>query len=139
MICQGYVVKITPRFIRLETSPKGGCKSCAEAGNCMLYQKNLFIDARPNASVSLGDYVEFEMPERSSIIAIILVFLFPLTGLFGGYFLGKYFFYTDIAGAISSFAGLIIAFGILRLFEKYVLKVERFRPYITHIISKKDK
>ena len=136
MIDRGHVVKVTSRYIRIASQPKGGCKNCSEAGACLTHTKFVYVDAKPDDRVQIGDVVEYELPERNALIATMLVFIFPLGGLFGGYFLGKLIFSSELLWALTAFIGLIISFGLLRIVDVFFVKSDNYRPVITQIIAR---
>ncbi|MFW5787814.1 MAG: SoxR reducing system RseC family protein [Halanaerobiales bacterium] len=89
----------------------------------------------------VGDIVRIEMQEKPLVVASLLVYIFPLVGLIGGYFFTNYilrligFTAGEISGIIGGLFFLALSFTALKTIDKKIKTIESFHPKMTEIVS----
>ena len=134
MVQKATVLSVDGRYAEIEVSRQSMCGGChkMKCGGCSVAalmssggkMKALAVN---KAEASVGDSVEIETLDREVLKAAVAVFLFPI--IFGGIFYAAALYFglpSDIC-AISSIAGFLLLFLILRIAEK---KLERQEPKI---------
>ena len=120
--------RITVRFSRPEAC--GSCKACGTgSGN-----SEVSFPSEHN----IGEWVRVELPENRFVQATTLVYIIPLVGLFLGLLLGWLIAgSSDLVMVVSAVAGLLVAFVILYLIDKFVSKKPEWTPVITAVYPEK--
>lgn len=131
----GRIVETSGNLARVAIQPHGGCASCQLKGTCAPDEKTHLLWAVNDNSGKVGDEVVIELKPQIKILGNALVFIFPLIGLFLGYYLGQKFGKTQDYSVIGSLAGIIIFFLLVRIIDKYAGKNQNLKPTITHILD----
>jgi len=115
----GTVIAVNGSMITVEICKSGGCKSCGLKGLCGSGKTSQILSFETNESYRIGDKVVVSVSSGVRILSSIIVFIFPLLGLFGFFLLGRIF--LSEPGAIGlGFAGMVIAFLVVKLLDKLI-------------------
>jgi positive regulator of sigma E activity len=117
----GTVTAINGKEITVEIEKGGGCKSCGMKGLCGSDNKPVVLHFQTDDTYQIGDRVNVSISSGIRILSSLLVFVFPLLALFGFYFIGKSFT-NELGSIITGFAGMILAFVIIRFLDKKIAK-----------------
>ena len=88
-----------------------------------------------------GSTVKLEMGEKPIVLASLIVYLFPLISLIGGYFISNWMISqlgmigTEITGIIGGFTFFAASFAGIRLLDLKLRLVEFFHPKITKVLN----
>jgi len=88
-----------------------------------------------------GNFVKIEMGEKSIVLASLIIYLFPLIALIGGYFLGNSiisllgYTTTEVSGIISSISFFALAFILIRMFNFKLQMMKIFQPEIVEVLK----
>lgn len=120
--------------------------ACGDCGACQVgpNQLKLILEAENTVGAKPGDLVEVDMETLDFFSAAIVIYLYPLialiAGIFGGYYgvlaLG---FSNNAAQGIGAILGIISAalvYVIIRLNEKKLQGMKKYKPIISSIIDK---
>jgi len=131
----GVVVRLKDKYAVVEIEPRSFCSSCKHKTVCSISpegekrQVNAlnFINAQP------GDTVRIEMDPKNTILSAFLIFIFPVIGLFIGYFSGEWL--GKGHGVWGAVVGLICFFLLVRLFDYMLGRRAKFQPTITTVLK----
>lgn len=115
-------------------------KNCGMAGTSHDVD-NIEIEVNNYIGAGEGSTVKLEMGEKPIVIASLIVYLFPLISLIGGYFISNWFITqlgqsaSEITGILGGFFFLGLSFLIIRLVDLRLRVVEIFHPKITKVVN----
>jgi sigma-E factor negative regulatory protein RseC len=122
--------------------------ACGECGKCQVGRDKLemIMIADNDVGAQVGDEVEIELENISFITAVTIAYGFPLlalmAGIFGGYYgllaLGIEEDMAQAIGAALGFAAMAASYIIIKLKDKSIKKMKRFKPVITGIKTKEN-
>lgn len=115
--------------------PHGGCSKCSMKSACSPDGSSLKLWAANPGGAKPGDIVIVELKPEIKVMGSALVFIFPLAGLFLGYFIGGYWGGSDGYGILGATAGLLLFLGLVRLIDKALSRNHNLMPVITKIIN----
>lgn len=101
------------------------CRLCKEGG-----KGAMFLEVIAEEGVKVGDRVEVEIPPGEVVKATLLLFLLPLLGLIGGYFLLQGIFRTSPMGIVGAIAGFILSFLFLHFRNRRLKDEDKFKTRI---------
>ena len=122
----GIVTAVNGNRITVEISKGGGCKSCSMKSLCGTDNKSIILHFDSTERYKIGDKVNVSVTSGVKIISSVIIFVFPLLALFGFFLIGRNFT-TELYSILIGFGGLILAFGIVRIIDKYIGKKINFR------------
>ncbi len=114
-------------------------KDCLLAGNSHEI-KEMKVEVDNPIGATAGQTVKLEMGESHLVLASLIIYVLPILGLIGGYFIGSWFgshfliLSENSAGIAGSFLLFFLVFLIIRLFNFKIEGNEGFHPCITEII-----
>jgi sigma-E factor negative regulatory protein RseC len=136
----GYVIDTTGERATISTSRRGVCEGCNERSTCAFdlalgKDKPVQVVARNPIGARTGDFVEFDLPGHTELKVSLLVWIVPLAGLVAGAVVGSNLHEAlglsrDPGTLLGAFAGLAIAFALLRLYDRRAAKDPRLVPRI---------
>lgn len=117
----GIVTAIVGNRITVQIEKGGGCKSCGMKGLCGSDNKPIILHFTTDDIYNIGDKVKVSISSSIRILSALLVFIFPLIALFVFFFIGRSFL-SELGSIITGFAGMIIAFVIVKILDKRIAK-----------------
>ena len=76
-----------------------------------------------------------ELKPEVKVFGSALVFIFPLAGMFIGYFLGSLWGGGKDYPVLGALLGLVFFFLIVRLVDRLLSKNNKIKPVISHIFN----
>jgi sigma-E factor negative regulatory protein RseC len=137
----GRIISVIDKdFALVEIKGSSACKSC---NICQLGKEGQrFAKVKNIISAKVGNLVRIEIEGREIAKASFVVYLFPLILMLLGIFLGYKLTtilnigeYQDILLSISSIFSLILAFTIIRIYNKKIVKESKLIPVIKEIVD----
>ena len=138
---RGTVKEVSQGRALIECDPQEECAGCAARHTCMAAQnpKKRAIWIENTIGADVGEDVMFRIEEKGVVRASLILYLFPILCLIGGIYAGAGLFREaaasagvildrDLAAGIGGFAGLIIAFAVMRLLSARMARNDIFRP-----------
>jgi len=131
---KGRVVKVESGVAQVEMERTSACARCgiclqSSGDKPILYVKDS-LGARP------GDEVLVSIESKQILKTAFLIYLFPLVGLIGGYFLGQAILGKEIAGIIFAALGFFTALLFLYQYDKRLRAQKSRGVKIIQIIRK---
>ncbi|MEO0079453.1 MAG: SoxR reducing system RseC family protein [candidate division WOR-3 bacterium] len=135
----GRVVMVRGQRAVVEVVPHDGCEQCSAAGICNWSgsrAKRVLAWNRINAQE--GDNVIITRAAKVRTRSALLVFGLPALLMLAGVVLGRVFFFSDTWAAGLAGVGLIIAFVIIKLVDKAIMRSGTGLPEIVRRMSSKE-
>ena len=131
---KGRVVKVESGVAQVEMERTSACARCgiclqSSGDKPILYVKDS-LGARP------GDEVLVSIESKQILKTAFLIYLFPLVGLIGGYFLGRAILGKEIAGIIFAGLGFFTTLFFLHQYDKRLRAQKSRGVKIIQIIRK---
>jgi len=131
---KGRVVKVESGMAQVEMERTSACARCgiclqSSGDKPILYVKDS-LGARP------GDEVLISIESKQILKTAFLIYLFPLVGLIGGYFLGQAILGKEIAGIIFAGLGFFTTLFFLHQYDKRLRAQKSRGVKIIQIIRK---
>ncbi len=131
---KGRVVKVDNGVAQVEmerTSACGRCGICLQSSGDkpILYAEDS-LGARP------GDEVLVSVESKQVLKAAFLIYLFPLVGLIGGYFLGRTVLGTERTGIIFAGLGFFTTLFLLYQYDKRLKAQKSKEAKIIQIVKR---
>ena len=88
-----------------------------------------------------GNFVKVELGEKTLVLASLIVYLFPLIALIGGYFLSNSlisiigYSASEITGIVGSISFFFISFLIIRMIDLKLKVMGIFQPEMTEVLK----
>lgn len=138
------VVKINGDKALVKINRQSACQNCHR--ECLLAgneheMKEIEVEVDNPIGASTGETVYLEMGEGHLVIASLLVYVVPILGLIGGYFIGAWMglrflnLTENSAGISGSFILFFLVFLIIRLFDVKIKSNKGFHPRITEVVQ----
>jgi len=136
----GIVVNEMGEFSKVKLVRHTACGSC---GACHLGddQKDIHLIAKNAVDAHIGDMVEVSMPTNSVLTAAFIVYMIPLLAMFVGILVGQLTFPAagkDVLSAVLGIVLMAITFVVIRLYDKRLLKSEKYTAHILSIVQKRQ-
>ena len=131
----GRIISLRGDSAQVSIQPHGGCEKCAMKNACVPGESTQLLWALNPKEGKVGDEVVVELKPKVKVLGSTLVFIFPLTGLFLGYFLGWRLGGSDDYGVLGAALGIAVFFLLVRLIDKFVGGKKSLKPVIIHILS----
>lgn len=123
---------------------KSSCSKCRRecflAGDSHEIEK-MEIEVDDNLGVRKGQIVRLEMGEKPLLIASFIIYLIPLLGLIGGYFIGAKIGAElinnsrELSGILGSVLFFFLTFIILKYIDRRIGNNSSYHPRITAIVE----
>jgi len=131
---KGRVVKVESGMAQVEMERTSACARCgiclqSSGDKPILYVKDS-LGARP------GDEVLISIESKQILKTAFIIYLFPLVGLIGGYFLGRAILGKEIAGIIFAGLGFFTTLFFLHQYDKRLRAQKSRGVKIIQIIRK---
>lgn len=131
---KGRVVKVESGMAQVEMERTSACARCgiclqSSGDKPILYVKDS-LGARP------GDEVLVSTESKQILKTAFLIYLFPLVGLIGGYFLGRAISGKEIAGIIFAGLGFFATLFLLYQYDKRLRAQKSTRAKIIQIFKR---
>lgn len=130
----GHIVEKSGEMARIAIQPHGGCSSCALKGSCSPDENTHYLWARNDKNGDVGDEVVVELKPQVKIFGTALIFIFPLLGMFAGYFIGDRAGGNQDASIVGALGGLVLSFIIVKIIDRYVGGKSRLQPAVTQVL-----
>ena len=141
------VLSIRGDEVEIEVRRDSACEHCAEHGSCGMMlgegNKTLVTVAVNKSSAAPGDLVEISLDGSVVTWAAVLLYIFPLCGLFLGVILGSLSsenigseFSSTMIIALYGMVGLVVFLLIARFMSRKLKFFRDGRPVVTRIIEK---
>lgn len=140
----GRVIEKKNNSALIRISRKSSCSKCRQ--NCFLAGdsheiQDMEVEVTDTLGVSKGQLVRLEMDKKPLLLASLIMYLVPLLGLIGGYFIGirAGTVFTAISGEatgiLGSFIFFFLTFIILKFVDKRIENNSNYQPRITAIVE----
>jgi len=134
---EGLVLEIEGRAAKVQIEPKAACGFCHACS--MGLDNKMIIEAENEIGAKVGERVKIEVAAPHYLIAVLVVFIFPLMGLVIGCIIGQKIFGTELASICFGMAGLILSFGIIYglncWIDKRPKRKSKLNPKIIKVIA----
>ncbi len=113
----GAIISISGKIATIQLSRGSQCEGC---NLCSAFgENNMKLEAVNKIGAQVGDLVEVDVEPQQVVKSSMIMFIFPLIMMIGGYFFGVTFIppHSEGAGIIGSLAALVLAFLLIRLTE----------------------
>lgn len=107
-------------------------EACAHCGACAGPKEHTLAEIEGDAP--LGAWVEVDLPQGQVLKASLLAYVLPLALLLAGVTCGA-LLGSEIAGAAVGIAAMLLAFLILRAYEKKLKKQTEWQPKIVRVLE----
>ncbi len=131
----GVVVGITGEKAKIRVVAGSECMGCPSKQHCHGGEvKPRDIVAVNNVSANIHDRVVFESEPGKVVFSAAMVWIVPVLAMISGYVIAERFAggFVPIAGALGF---LVLAFGLLKLFDRAITGGTAFYPTITSIVE----
>jgi positive regulator of sigma E activity len=122
----GVVTAINGNRITVEIVKGGGCKSCGMKGICGDNNRPIVLQFDTDGQYKIGDKVSVSVTSGMRVLSSVIVFVFPLLALIGFYAIGT-IFTNEPVSVVIGFAGMVLAFLIVRILDKQIGKKVNFQ------------
>ncbi len=133
----GKIVSLTDDLAQVSIQPHGGCENCGMKAACAPGENTQLLWAvrPPDKPLKVGDEVVVEVKPQVKVMGSALVFIFPLAGLFPGYFAGyELSGGSNDYGVLGAFGGLVLFFALVRLIDRFAGRKAGLKPMITQVL-----
>ncbi len=139
MTQRGVVIKINGENAEVQVLRTSMCgDSCAGCkGGCTPSTQTVYAVNETQAFLHIGDVVTLETETDKVLGATAAVYLWPLIGLFLGFFLAQRFSKSELLCAFCALLGCGLCFILLRFWDKYTKKKRNLLVRITDILVRK--
>ena len=133
---KGTVIEATNRVAKVSLEPSASCGSCPAGHFCRPSGGIRIIEAENGVDAHVDDVVCVEIPAKSGLIAIFLLFGLPVLLALIGLLIGTSYSetFSIIFGIIGFVAGLVFA----KILNNMLGAKQRLLPRIVEIISQKS-
>jgi len=137
----GIVVEIKGEFAVIQTNRANSCISCAANKGCgtaglstIVSHKNTFVNVINHSGISVGDKVIISMDSRALLKSVLVLYLFPLLGMFvgalGGDMLTVLLPFEETLTVLASFLGLIVGLKLAKRVTDKMSENTHYQPAI---------
>jgi len=132
----GRIIEKAGNMAKVAVMTDGGdCQNCAMKGACAPEGAVHNLWAVNDKGGEVGDEVAVELKAKIKVFGTALVFIFPLMGLFSGYFIGYKGGGNQDYAVVGSVMGLVLFLVIVKFIDKTLQKKRNLKPTITHIFK----
>ncbi len=131
----GKIIEIKGNQAKVSIEPHEGCQKCSLKDACSPDNNSQQLWALNLKNGQIGDQVIVELKPALKVFGNALVFIFPLLGLFLGYFAGYSIACNQDYAVVGSVLGIILFFIILKIIDRWLSGKQNIKPTITHIVS----
>jgi len=132
----GRIVAKAGNMAKVSVRPEGGeCESCALKSSCAPEGNIHYLWALNEKGGEVGEEVTVELRPKVKIFGTALVFIFPLAGMFLGFFAGYSGGGSQDYGVVGAALGLVLFMMILKIIDKEMRRRQNILPKITHIFK----
>jgi positive regulator of sigma E activity len=96
------------------------------------------VEAWNRPGASMGDRVRIRISGRSTMTAVLLLYLVPLVGFLLGVFFGEKLTGHQVWAVVIGTATLMLIYGAIRLLDRHIGRSDRLRPEIVEILTRGD-
>ena len=121
------VLNISNNVVNVTCSTKA-CKGCHNELFCSKKDSSFSVNNPNNLSITEGDMLEIEIPEKKAVFTVLTTLLFPLLFFIPGYFVGKLIRDNEPLIALIGFLFIALGFLLSSLFFKG--RKKEYSPYI---------
>lgn len=139
----GLVVELVDNKAKIRMQRHTACGDC---GACQVgpNQLKLVLEAENVVGAKPGDMVEVDMETLDFLSAAIVIYLYPLialiAGIFGGFYGSLALGFSENAaqgiGAVLGLTAAALTYVLIRLNEKKLQGMKKYKPVISSIIDK---
>lgn len=120
MISSGKVTEINGNKVKLKMYRESSCAHCSGCGDASKLSRELELEIKQK--VEIGDIVTFELEDGKMLKIGFLVYIVPILMMILGFYISTRLGYPEKIGALISFLSLVIAFLIVHLIDKFLVK-----------------
>jgi len=138
----GVVKSIENDMAIVATARRGACESCSEKGLCFSLGKDEpnLIKAINRANAKIGDAVNLEIADGTTIKATFFLYFLPLLGLIAGAFAGSWLaaqsgWDTDLVSLLFGMIGFAIAISVSIVMDRVARKKRHYFPIVASITT----
>lgn len=128
----GKIIQVANGKIIVQIKSGSQCELCGAAQACNPAQATVRQLELPyqNEDIKIGDEVMIQFKPQIRVLSAALVFILPIFFMIAGYFIGQTIFKNEGMAVFSSFLGLMVAFLVLRIINRFSARSENFLPSI---------
>ncbi len=136
---QGKIINVNNDRVTIKATRKsdcGSCHLCEEKSN-----DSFVLEAFNPGGLDFGDHVKIEIHEKKMIQGTLIIYGFPLLGLFIGFFIGNIISkligsisYKELTIAVTGFSVFFLSFFLIKYFYK-----KNSKSLMATVIEKVDK
>jgi len=130
MLDRGRVFKVEKNIAWVEFAASSGCAQCGACHKAT--SGNMIFEAENPVGGRVGDTVEVEIATAVKVVLPLIIFGFPIVSLFLGLIIGS--FISEKMGIILGIVFLVLGFLSLKVFDRYIPRVKKFRGRIVRIL-----
>jgi sigma-E factor negative regulatory protein RseC len=128
-------VAIEGEKAKVQVKPQNGCSTCALKENCFTGESMPTLWALNPHGAKVGTQVVVELKPQVKILGASLIYLFPLLGLFLGYYLAERIWGGRDYPVLGAIVGLVVFFIALKFIDGLFSKKRGLQPVITSILD----
>lgn len=117
---KGIVTKINGDRINLKLFKSSSCSHCSHCSEASKYGKD--FEFKIDRKVEKGDLVTIEIDDKDVIKAASIAYVMPPFFMILGYIVSSFLGFSEGQSIIGSFLGLVLAFILLFLYDKFFAK-----------------
>lgn len=136
----GRVVAVENGAVWVESIRRAACKSCAARKGCgqsalakLGQQKKNHVKALNNLNLQVGDSVVIGVPEDIVVKGTFIAYLMPLLLMLVAAVVAESLSSSDLVVSMSSIAGLLVGFGMVRLHFLRIRGDQRYQPLVLRL------
>ncbi len=129
----GKISKVEGNWMTVQLRTGEQCEVCAAKSACSFggpKSKYRFIHIPVVQGFQEGNLVYLEYPEKSKIIAALIVFLLPILMILAGYAIANQISQIPNSGVFGALGGFFLSIGVLYMMNKLLSKTGYFLPRI---------
>ena len=130
----GKTTALNGETAQVSIQPHGGCESCEMKSACKPEENVHLLWALNSIGGRIGDEVEVELRPQIKVFGSLVVFIFPLIGLFIGLLVGTQIGSENVYGVVGALIGLVLFFFVVRFIDKSIGGRRGLKPVITRIL-----
>lgn len=137
----GQVIKVSEDFVTIKLQRQDACGHC-NACTAGVETDDMILEAQNLCQAEEGDLVEVHIEESNFLLAVIIMYIIPLTALLIGLFIGS--LVGDAVGAYKELFALVIGLGLVVVSFLTIranepkFHTKKFRPIANHLVKKHE-
>jgi len=134
----GTVINVGDHTAVISTEAKGVCQGCSARGVCHMggRRDTMEVEAWNRPGASVGDQVRIRISGRSTLTAVLLLYLVPLAGFLLGVLVGEKLTGHQAWAVVIGSATLAVIYGAIRLLDRRIGRSDQLRPEIVEILAR---